>query len=180
MNKLSKFMLVIFSIIVFLMSIFMMLVFNYVVPVNDVAKLLEIIVESSDNSRFIVNCVLSLISISSLVVLFLPTNDEETKKGIKIKYDKGMLYMSKDSFENLAISCLKKQTGISNSKVKVNFSKEGLLVNVYVYIYSNVVVSDLTVKLQKEISDTIEKYTTAKVKCVDVKVKGILNKNSEE
>lgn len=179
MNKLSKFMLVVFSVIIFVMSIFMILVFNYIIPVSDMTKLLEIIVNSTNNSRFIVNCILSLISISSLVVLFIPTNEDENKKGIKIKYNKGMLYMSKDSFENLAISCVKKIVGISSSKVKVGFSKEGLLVNVYVYIYSDVVVSDLTVKLQKEISDTIEKYTSAKVKSVNVKVKGIISKNSD-
>ena len=179
MNRLSKFMLGIFSILLFIISILMILVFNYIVPVGDLTKLLEVIIKSGDNARFIINCILSFISISSLVILFIPNNDEETKKGIKIKYDKGMLYMSKDSFENLAISCIKKVSGISNAKVKVNFTKEGLLVNVYVYIYSDVVVSNLTVKLQKDISETIEKYTSAKVKCVNVKVKGIINKNSD-
>lgn len=180
MNKFSKCMLMIFSLIVCIISICLILVFNYIVPVEDVAKILEVIINASSNYTFVITTILSVITLSALVTMFIPADSEESKKGIKIKYDKGTLYLSKESFENLVLSCAKKIEGISNLKAKVMFSKDGVLVNVYAYVYSDVIVSSLTEKLQKEISNTIERCTTAKVKSVDVKVKGIITKNSQK
>ncbi len=179
MNKFNRFILMLFSLIILVISVFFILVFNYVIPVEDVTKILEICLGASETAPFIWTLVLSMLSLLSLAAIFIPSDEEENKKGIKIKYDKGILYLSKDTFENLAISCAKNQKGISNAKAQVVFSKDGILINVYAYVFQDVVVSDLTVKLQKEIEETIVKYTTAKVKSVNLKVKGIVVKNTD-
>lgn len=180
MNKFNKFILMLFSIIIFIVSIFLILVFNYVIPVEDVTRILEICISTSESAPFIWTLVLSMLSLFSLAAIFVPSDDDENKKGIKIKYDKGILYLSKDTFENLALSCAKNQKGISNAKAQVVFSKDGILINIYAYVFQDVVVSDLTFKLQKEIEETIVKCTTAKVKGVNLKVKGIVTKNTEK
>ncbi len=173
MKMLNSFFRIIYSLLVLFISIILIMMVNGIVS-SDLSTLFMNYVGSIEKGKVIFTIIFSLTSLLSIVSVFISSEEEsDAKKGMVMDYDAGNVLVTKETFENIASSVATKYAAFNVSKVSVELLPEGLDVNVYTFVMPDTVVSDATMKLQKDIKDTISKLTTVKVQKVNVKVKGI-------
>lgn len=173
MKILNNFFRIVYSLLILFISIIAIMMINGVVDSNISEKLMNFI-HSIQNGELLFTIVFTLTALLSIVSVFVsPDEDTDPKRGMLMDYDAGNVLVTKETFENIASSVAKKYGALKASKVSVELNQEGMDVNVYTYVVPDTVVSDITMKLQKDIKETISKLTTVKVSKVNIKIKGI-------
>lgn len=172
MSNFEKIILVIFSILILLIAVLFILIGYGVLNITVLAQIMTVMF-ASEITKMISTIILGLIAILSLVGMFVNVGSTDSKKGLVLKYDTGLVYITKETFENIALSVSKKYGGVKNPKTVVNIKDDKISVNLFIFVLPDTIVSDITAKLQKDICETISKITTVKVNNVNIKVKGV-------
>lgn len=118
----------------------------------------------------------------SIISIALSGNvNSDAKGGVILPLKIGEVHISSQTFESIVANVAKKYKGVKTAKVNIKLRETGVGVDLYVYVLQDIVIADITGKLQEDIKDTILKQTTVTVENVNVRIKGIytLNENKE-
>lgn len=179
MKILDKIGLIVFSSIVLLSGLAIILGIAGWLDLDLIIDAVELIItgEVASKITFGVSIVLILLAVKCI---FLNSDTKSTssgKDGILLENDNGKLLVSKDTIESLANSVVRNYEMAQNVATNVKLD-EGNNVSIFVtlFVYSDAVIKDLTVSLQKDIKATIKKSLDLDVKEVNVKIKNIAAK----
>lgn len=172
MSKFEKIVLVIFSVIVLALTVLLILIGYGTISIEVLARILALMF-AGEIMPIVSTVVLAILAVLSLIGMFVNIGADDSKKGLALKYDTGLVYITKETFENIALTVSKKYVGIKNPRTLVNIKENNISVNLFVYVLPDTIVSDITAKLQKDICETVSKITTVKVNNVNIKVKGV-------
>lgn len=133
---------------------------------------------STDEIKVIISA--SVICILTLIGIFVSSdNKDDIKTGVAIKRETGNVYISKETFESIIINIAKTFASLKNYKVTVLIKEDGITANILTYILADTVVPTLTSKLQEDIKNAILKQTTVEMKEINVKIKGVYEKQDK-
>lgn len=132
--------------------------------------------------KIIVIVALTLYGLCSVIAIaFSGTVTSDLKGGIILPLKVGEVHISSQTFESIITNVAKKYAGVKTAKVNVKIKETGISVDLFAYVLQDMVISDITSKLQEDIKSTVLKQTTVAVETVNVKIKGVytLNENKE-
>lgn len=171
MKGFEKFILIIFSIIIIIISVFFILVSTEMISAGAITKIYEAWVLDNRGAVILISTVFALLG---LIGMFSSAESADDKKGgLAIKNEKGVVYITKDTFESIIVAVTKNYAELRNVKVDIAVTEKGVISNVYVMILPDTVVPELTSKLQENIKSSVLKQTTVEIKEVNIKVRGV-------
>ena len=171
MKGFEKFLLVIFSIIVIILAICVLLVSTGAIDLKYIFSYINTWLIENKTIGVAVGAIVALLA---LVGVFSSSENPEDKKGgLAIKNEKGTVYITRDTFENIILNVTRSYAELKNVKTDVSMSSEGVVANIYAYILPDTVVPALTAKIQEHIKSSILKQTTVEIKEVNVKIRGV-------
>ena len=182
MKFLDKVGLVFFSIIVLTLSILLFLVgFGWLDPaIFSVLVGKALVSETSTYVMIGVSVVLILLAIRCL---FFSDMSSEKKKneGILMQNEDGKLIITKDTLINLAESVIKDFPSILSSDSEVIIENENdISINIDIEVQDDVVIKNITSKLQTEVKKKIKASTDLELKAVNVNIKKVEPKQEPE
>lgn len=126
--------------------------------------------------------ILSLYGLLAIIAIaFSGTINQDLKGSVVLPLKVGQVHISSQTFESIVSNVAKKYAGVKTAKVNIKMKETGINVDLFAYVLQDVVISEITSKLQEDIKDTVLKQTTVAVETVNVKIKGVytLNENKE-
>ena len=98
----------------------------------------------------------------------------EGKDGILLENDNGKLLISRDTIESLSNAVVKSYDSAENVMTKVEVDEEShVKIYITLYVYPDVVIKELSNKLQKNVKDTIKKSLDLEVTEVNIRIKNV-------
>lgn len=171
MKGFEKFLLIVFSLIIVLMSVCILLVSTGIVDITGLFTNIKLWLVANKMYSVVIGAALAILG---LVGVFAPNETGEEKKGgLAIKSEKGTVYITKDTFENIILGVTRGYAELVNVKVDIAMSEEGLTANVITSILPDTIVPALTTKLQENIKASVLKQTTVEIKEVNIKIRGV-------
>lgn len=171
MKGFEKFLLIVFSLIIIVLAVCVLFVSTGVVDVTAGFSTIKGWLLDNKTVGVVIGAILAILG---LVGVFSSSdNSDEKKGGLAIKSEKGTIYITKDTFENIILGVTHKFVELKNVKTDVLMSEEGILVNIYTSILPDTVVPTLTAKLQDNVKSSVLKQTTVEIKEVNVKIRGV-------
>jgi len=176
MKILDRIGLTLFSIIVLVISLLLCIIISGWLDLEFVTEGLEFFVTNEIPARVTVATSILLIVLAIKCIFFNSYSKENLKgkEGILLENENGKLLVSKDTIESLTNSVIRNFETIENIITKVDLDEEN---NVKIYItlsvYPEVVIKDLTIKLQNDIKAAVKKSLDLEVKAVNVRIKNI-------
>lgn len=85
----------------------------------------------------------------------------------------GVIRISANSIENIALSLSKRFGGVKDAKAKAKFTKKGVEINVKLTVYPDVNVPSLCKSVQERIKEAVKNTMEISVKLVDVNIDGV-------
>lgn len=176
MKVLDRIGLVIFSIIVLAVSLTLCIVISGWLDLVIITDGLKYISTTEVPAKITVGIAFVLIILALKCIFF---NSEEkdklkVKEGILLENENGKLLVSKDTIESLTNSVVKNFETAETVMTKVDLDEEN---NVKIYltlsVHPDVVIKELTAKLQNDIKSAIKKSLDLEVKAVNVRIKNI-------
>lgn len=171
MKGFEKFLLVIFSLVIIILAVCVLLVSTGVVDVAGAFSTVKYWLLQNKLYGVVIGAVLAILGL--IGVFSSSENTDDKKGGLAIKSEKGTVYITKDTFENIIFGVTKGYAELKNVKVDVNMSEDGVYANVFTSILPDTVVPTLTAKLQESIKSSVQKQTTVEIKEVNVKIRGV-------
>lgn len=178
MKFIEKTTLVIFSCVMLISSIIVtLLVFGWGISAVTIAEMFNKALTLQYVSTVVVaiNVIFMLLSVKCI---FFSEDEKEEKKntqGIWLQNECGRLMISKDTIQNLVTIAVKGYPSAEEISTKVEFGKENSLdVVINLKVSQEVVISDLSAKLQLKVKDTIKKSTGLDVTNVNINVKDVV------
>ncbi len=175
MKAIDKFNLVLFSTIILIISIFVCIISFNLLSISIVNKW-SVDLFSSDTRTYTVLGVAILFILLAVKSIFFNSfsGNEKGKDGILLENDNGKLLVSKDTIENLSNTVVKSFQSAENTITKVNVDQENnVKIFVTLFVYPDVVIKELSSKLQIKIKETIKKSLDLEVKEVNIRIKNI-------
>ncbi len=114
-----------------------------------------------------------LFLIVNLVILFSGIRVRTSSKFYCFKNENGMVRISANSVENIALSVARRSVNIKEAKAKAKFRKNRVEVTLRMVVYPDTQVPKLSETLQDTIRTSIEMMTELNVGLVDVNVEGV-------
>lgn len=178
MKTLDKFNLILFSAIILMVSIFICIVSFGWLPVDFVNQGIATAFNNNIASKIILGCSILFILLSVKSIFFNSFAKASTgKDGILLENENGKLLISKDTIENLANAVVKSFQSAENSITKVDVDEENnVKIYITLFVYPEVIIKDLSLKLQTKIKETIKKSLDLEVKEVNIRIKNIAAK----
>ena len=179
MKILDKRGLIVFSSIVLLSGLAIILGIAGWLDLDLIIDAVELIItgEVASKITFGVSIVLILLAVKCIFLNYDAKSTRSLKDGILLENDNGKLLVSKDTIESLANSVVRNYEMAQNVATNVKLDDENnVSIFVTLFVYSDAVIKDLTVSLQKDIKATIKKSLDLDVKEVNVKIKNIAAK----
>lgn len=179
MKILDKIGLIVFSSIVLLSGLAIILGIAGWLDLDLIIDAVELIItgEVASKITFGVSIVLILLAVKCIFLNSDAKSTSSGKDGILLENDNGKLLVSKDTIESLANSVVRNYEMAQNVATNVKLDEENnVSIFVTLFVYSDAVIKDLTVSLQKDIKATIKKSLDLDVKEVNVKIKNIAAK----
>ena len=137
-----------------------------------------------DMSSKIILGICAFFVLLSIKCIFFDSSSKKNEKssvGVLLENDNGKLLISKETIENLVDSIALNFENSEQVSTRVDLDKDN---NVIVYINltvnADVVIKDLSAKLQIEIKEKIKNATDLEVKAVNIAIKRVIEKEYEE
>ena len=182
MNKVSKLVLVIFSLIILILGIVINLLIvnwlDYKAVFNFIEKSL-----TTDPTNKIVLVVTEVCMLIALFCIFLDSSDKKSKnsKDVLLQNDNGKLMISRDTIENIVTNVVKEFSGVKDSNTRIALDNENnVAVLVDLTATKDVIIKELTIDMQNRIKDAIKKTSDLEVNEVNVRIKNIVTPDSAE
>jgi len=176
MKFLDRFNLAIFSIIILILSIVICILTFGWLDLRLATDAISFITENDVASKVSigVSVVLILFAVKSIFFNSYSKEKIDGKDGILLENDNGKLLISRDTIESLTNSVVKSYDSAENVMTKVEINEESQ-VKIYItlFVYPDVVIKDLSNKLQKNVKDTIKKSLDLEVTEVNIRIKNV-------
>ncbi len=179
MKVLDKIGLVLFSSLVLLGSVAILATIAGLIELEMVVSAIEYMVVEPVGVKISI-CASIILILLAIKCIFLNSDykkSSNSKDGILLENDNGKLLVSRDTIESLTNSVVKNYESAQNVMTKVEISEDNN-VNIFVtlFVYSDAVIKELTISLQKDIKETIKRSLDLDVKDVNVRIKNIAAK----
>ncbi len=109
----------------------------------------------------------------NLVILFSGIRIRSGNKFYCLKNESGIVRISANSIENIALSVARRSGSIRDAKAKARFMKDGVMVTLRLVVYPDTQVPSLGEMLQENVHASIAMMTEMNVVSVDVNVEGV-------
>lgn len=178
MKFIEKTTLVIFSCVMLIESIIVtLLVFGWGIGAVTIAEMFNksLTLQYIPTVLVVINVIFMLLAVKCIFFSDDEKDDKKSGQGILLQNECGRLMISKDTIQNLVTIAVKGYPSAEEISTKVEFGMDNSLnVVVNLKILEDVIISDLSAKLQLKIKDTIKKATGLEVKNVNINVKDVL------
>ena len=183
MKKLSKLVLVLFSVIILILGVVINLLVIGWLDYDTAFSLIRKILTTSPQNK-IVLVLNGLFMLFAIICIFADSgNKEETKnsRDVLMQNDNGKLMISRDTLENLVNTVVKEFPGAKEAHTKIGLdAQNNVAVFVDLVVTKDVVIKDLTLNMQNRIKEAINKTSDLDVNEVNVRIKNIVGTESEE
>ncbi len=183
MKTLEKITLIIYSNIILILSIILCLLIFGWLDMSLIGDISYKLIVGETSSKILLGLGIVFILLSTKCIFFDSTSKEELKErqGVLLENESGKLMISKETIENLVNSVALNFQSAEEVTTKVELDKEN---NVKVYvnliISSDAIIKDLSANLQTKIKEKVKRATDLEVKEVNIAVKKVAAKTSQE
>ena len=175
MKGLDRFNLVLFSIIILVISILICFLQFGWININLALDGVSFLVDNSTAGNISLGLAIILILLSIKSIFFNSYSKEsQGKDGILLENDNGKLLVSRDTIESLTNTVIKSFESAETVMTKVDVDEEShIKIYITLSVYPDVVIKDLSSKLQSNVKDAIKKSLDLDVTEVNIRVKNI-------
>lgn len=179
MKKLSKVILVVFSVFILMIGICINLLAIGWLEYGTVFALIEKVLTTEPQSQVIL-VITELSILFALICIFVDTspsnNEPKGGRDVLMQNDNGKLMISRDTIENLVNSVVRNYSSVMESSTRIYFDSENnVSVLVDLIVTKEVIIKELTLNMQNKIKETIKKTSDLEVKEINVRIKNITN-----
>ena len=183
MKKISKLILVIFSIIILVIGVAINLLVIGWLDFETAFSLVQKLLTTSPQNK-IVLAINGLCMLFAIICIFADSGSKEEKKDsrdVLMQNDNGKLMISRDTLENLVNAVVKEFPGAKEAHTKIGLDEQNnVAVFVDLVVTKDVVIKDLTLNMQNRIKEAINKTSELEVNEVNVRIKNIVGSEAEE
>ncbi len=183
MKFIEKFTLILYANIMLILSVIIGLMIFGWLDINLVGGIIAKWIYGDTSSKIILG-VCAFFVLLSIKCIFFDSSSKKKEKinpGVLLENDNGKLLISKETIENLVDSIALNFENSEQVSTRVDLDKDN---NVIVYINltvnADVVIKDLSAKLQTEIKEKIKSATDLEVKEVNIAIKRVVEKEPEQ
>ena len=183
MKKLSKLVLVIFSVIILIIGVVINLFVIGWLEYNTVFSIIQKVLTTAPQNKIVLG-ITEICMFFAIICIFVDSGEtEEQKSGrdVLMQNDNGKLMISRDTLENLVNAVVKEFPGAKEAYTRIGLDEQN---NVAVYVdltfTKDVIIKDLTLNMQNRIKEAIKKTSDLEVNEVNVRIKNIVGSESEE
>ena len=182
MKFVEKFTLILYANIILIISIILGLIIFGWLDINLVGGIISKLIYGDTSSKIILGVCAFFILLSIKCIFFDSSSKkkQKTSPGVLLENDNGKLLISKETIENLVDSIALNFENSEQVSTRVDLDKDN---NVIVYINltvnADVVIKDLSAKLQTEIKDKIKTATDLEGKEVNIAIKRVVETEPE-
>lgn len=182
MKGLDRFNLVLFSIIILVISILICFLQFGWININLALDGVWFLVDNSIAGNISLGLAIILILLSIKSIFFNSYSKEsQGKDGILLENDNGKLLVSRDTIESLTNTVIKSFDSAETIVTKVDVDEESKIkIYITLSVYPEVVIKDLSSKLQSNVKDAIKKSLDLDVAEVNIRVKNISMKKEPQ
>ncbi len=177
MKKLSKVVLIIFSVIILLIGVGINLISIGWVDYNTLSSLIQKALTNAPSDKIIL-VFTEICMIFAIICIFVDSSDKKSSsngRDILMQNDNGRLMISRETITNLVNSVVKDFPGAKEANTRIGLDSENnIAVLVDLTVTKDVVIKDLTLNLQNKIKETIKKTSDLEVNEVNVRIKNIV------
>ncbi|GEM_PF-6013762 len=175
MSLFKRVLLVVYTFFITIISgVLLMIPFSSKV-LDNLVKLLEDNIYISFYSRVIFFFVVALFFAAGISFLYSGLRKNKQNLAVIKATDLGALSISLASIESLALTSLKNTKGIKEMKVDSAKSGEGVDITLQLIVYPEVIVTEMTKKIQTMVKSDVEAATGVKVMNIFVKIENVTN-----
>ena len=184
MKKISKLVLVVFSVIILLIGVAVnLLIVGWLDYETAFSLIRRALSESPSNKIILIFTELSMLF--AILCIFLDSSSKGENKSsgrdVLMQNDNGKLLISKPTIENIVISVVKEFNSVQDISVKIDMDNlNNLIVNVNLSVTQNVIIKELTVNMQNKIKEAIKRTSDLEVKQVNVRIKDIIMETKDK
>ena len=184
MKKVSKLVLVLFSVIILLIGVVINLLIvgwlDYESAFSLIRKAL-----SQDPTNKIILTFTEVCMLFAILCIFLDSSSKGENKSsgrdVLMQNDNGKLMISRETIENLVNGVVKEFPGARQAQTRIALDAQNNVdVLVDLTVTKDVVIKELTANMQTRIKEAIKKTSDLEVNQVNVRIKNIVSADSEE
>ena len=181
MNKFSKLVLVVFSVLILLLGVIINLLIAGWLDFSMASKFLERVLAESPANKIIL-AITEISMLFAVICIFADSSTKETKNGrdVLMQNDNGRLMISRETIENIVESVVNDFQGAQQAVTKIALDNENnVAVFVDLTVTKDVIIKELTINMQNKIKDAIKKTSDLEVSQVNVRIKNIISEEDE-
>ncbi|MBP3831390.1 MAG: alkaline shock response membrane anchor protein AmaP [Clostridia bacterium] len=184
MKKISKLVLVVFSVIILLIGVAVnLLIVGWLDYETAFSLIRRALSESPSNKIILIFTELSMLF--AILCIFLDSSEKGESKSsgrdVLMQNDNGKLMISRETIENLVNGVVKEFPGARQAQTRIALDAQNNVdVLVDLTVTKDVVIKELTANMQTRIKETIKKTSDLEVNQVNVRIKNIVSADSEE
>ena len=184
MKKVSKLVLVLFSVIILLIGVIVNLLvvgwLDYQTAFSLIRRAL-----SENPSNKIILIFTEVCMLFAILCIFLDSSEKGENKSsgrdVLMQNDNGKLMISRETIENLVNGVVKEFPGARQAQTRIALDAQNNVdVLVDLTVTKDVVIKELTANMQNRIKEAIKKTSDLEVNQVNVRIKNIVSADSEE
>lgn len=183
MKKISKLILIIFSIIILVIGVVINLLVIGWLDYETAFSLIQKLLTTSPQYK-IVLVINGLCMLFAVICIFADSGSKEESKNsrdVLMQNDNGKLMISRDTLENLVNAVVKEFAGAKEANTRIGLDEQNnVAVFVDLVVTKDVVIKDLTLNMQNRIKEAINKTSDLEVNEVNVRIKNIVGSEAEE
>ena len=176
MKFLDKFNLVLFSIIILVISLIICFLSFGWLTMDLAFQGAEFLIKNTvaNNITLGVSIISIILAVKSIFFNSFSKEKSESRDGILLENDNGKLLVSKDTIESLTNTVVKSFDSAESVMTKVEVDSEShVKIYITLFVYPEVVIKELSSKLQTNVKDTIKKSLDLDVTEVNIRIKNI-------
>lgn len=178
MKKLSKLVLVIFSVIILIIGVAINLLVVGWLDYNTAFSLIKNAL-IQDPSNKIILIITEFCMLFAIICIFADSSSKkESKTGreVLMQNDNGKLMISRETIENLVNSVVKEFAGAKEAHTRIGLDNQNnVAVLVDLTVTKDVVIKELTLNMQNRIKEAIKNTSDLEVNEVNVRIKNIID-----
>jgi uncharacterized alkaline shock family protein YloU len=184
MKKISKLVLVVFSVIILLIGVAVnLLIVGWLDYETAFSLIRRALSESPSNKIILIFTELSMLF--AILCIFLDSSSKGENKpsgrDVLMQNDNGKLMISRETIENLVNGVVKEFPGARQAQTRIALDAQNNVdVLVDLTVTKDVVIKELTANMQTRIKEAIKKTSDLDVKEVNVKIKDIYKEESDK
>lgn len=181
MNTYEKVISVTFSAIVLIISLCLILTLGGILEPTLGSDMMTDIIGVGFLRKIAFVLAFALMLLSLREIIFGKKIETQGSEGIILENESGKLIISKESLENLVAGVGKEIDGAESISSRTFIDAEkNVTVNVNVVVNKDIVIKEVSAKLQKRVKEALKQTADLDVKYVNIKIKNISNKKTKK